>query len=65
MRWWEATGEADSSATTKISERAGSMTGVPVMPTVGAMSPQGRAAAVTGVARWFDHRTVPLSAARA
>ena len=30
-----------SSATTKISPRAGSMTGVPVMPTVGVMSPQG------------------------
>ena len=30
-----------SSATTKISPRAGSITGVPVIPTVGLMSPQG------------------------
>jgi hypothetical protein len=44
-------GEAASSATTKISEREASMTGVEVMPTVGEMSPQGRSAASTGVAR--------------
>ena len=35
------------------------MTGVPVIPTVGWMSPQGSDAAGTGVPRWFDHSTVP------
>ena len=51
-----------SSATTKISPRAGSMTGVPVMPTVGPMSPQGSDDAGTGVARCLDQMTAPVLA---
>jgi hypothetical protein len=67
---WAGEGEApgvavDTSATTKISCRVGSMTGVPVIPTVGPMLPQGSADAATGVARWFDHTTAPVEAERA
>ena len=44
IRWWAAFGDplrvAASVATTKISDRDGSMTGVPVIPTVGMMLPQ-------------------------
>ena len=54
-------------ATTKISERAVSMTGVPVMPTVGWMLPHspGTVDGSSGVPRWLDQSTRPLSAARA
>ena len=38
------------------------MTGVPVIPTVGAMSPQGREPDGTGVARWRDQATFPVAA---
>ena len=56
----------NSSATAKISSRATSMTGVPVMPTVGAMSPQGtRCARGTGVPTWLDHTMAPVLAASA
>ena len=43
------------------------MTGVEVMPTVGLMSPQmpGTVDGENGVARWRDHSTAPVSAARA
>ncbi len=41
------------------------MTGVPVIPTVGSMSPQGRPEAGTGVATWVDHTTAPVAADRA
>ncbi len=51
-----------SSATTKISDRVPSITGVPVMPTVGEMSPQGSDPAGTGVPTWFDHSTAPVVA---
>ena len=51
-----------SSATTKISERASSITGVPVIPTVGEMSPQGSDPEGTGVPRWVDHSTEPVVA---
>ncbi len=54
-----------SSATTKISPNAESMTGVPVMPTVGLTSPHPSLFAGTGVARFTRHKTVPLSAASA
>ena len=54
-----------SSATTKISARAGSMTGVPVMPTVGVMSPQGSDVEGTGLPRWADQATAPVAADRA
>ena len=54
-----------SSATTKISSRDGSMTGVPVIPTVGVMSPHGRSVAGTGVPRCVDHATAPVLADRA
>ena len=40
MSWWAALLPALTVATTKISERAASITGVPVIPTVGSMSPQ-------------------------
>jgi hypothetical protein len=40
----------------------GSMTIVDVIPTVGVMSPQGRAPAGTGEARWSDHARVPSAA---
>ena len=54
-------------ATTKISERAVSMTGVEVMPTVGLMSPQspGTVEGLKAVPTWVDQRTAPESAARA
>ena len=55
----------NSSATTKSSDRAGSITGVPVMPTVGVMSPQGRSPLGTGTARWVDQTTAPVAAERA
>ncbi len=58
---------ACSAATTKISPRAVSMTGVEVIPTVGSMLPQipGTVEGVKGVATWVDHSTAPVSAARA
>ena len=37
-----------------------STTGVPVMPTVGEMSPQGRDPDGTGVPTWLDHSTAPV-----
>ena len=51
-----------SSATTKISWRVGSITGVPVMPTLGDMSPQGSDPAGTGLPRCADQMTAPLAA---
>ena len=54
-----------SSATAKISPRATSSTGVPVMPTVGLISPHGRSPEGTGVPTWLDHRTAPVLAANA
>jgi hypothetical protein len=36
------------------------MTGVPVIPTVGVMSPQGRDAAGTAVPTWADQATAPV-----
>ncbi len=51
-----------SSATTKTSARASSITGVPVIPTVGEMSPQGSDREGTGVPRWVDHSTEPVVA---
>ena len=51
-----------SSAITKISFRDRSMTGVPVMPTVGMMSPQGSDPAGTGAPRWADQVTAPVAA---
>jgi hypothetical protein len=50
-----------SSATTKISFLDGSMTGVPVMPTEGEMSPQGSMADGTGLATWVDQTTAPVA----
>jgi hypothetical protein len=41
------------------------MTGVPVMPTVGVMSPQGRSLEGTGVPTWVDQTTRPVEAERA
>ena len=38
------------------------MTGVPVIPTVGVMSPQGRSVAGTGVPRCADQALAPLLA---
>ena len=38
------------------------MTGVPVIPTVGAISPQGSEPDGTGVARWRDQATAPVAA---
>ena len=38
------------------------MTGVPAMPTVGVMSPQGRSADGTGLPRWADQTTAPVAA---
>ena len=38
------------------------MTGVPVTPTVGVMSPHGSALAGTGVARCRDQSTAPVAA---
>jgi hypothetical protein len=49
----------------KISDLAGSMTGVPVMPTVGLMSPQGSDPEVTGVPRCTDQITAPVEGSRA
>ena len=62
---WLAFPPNSSSATAKISPRAGSMTGVPVMPTVGRMSPQGSSDDGTGLATWVDHTTAPVAAASA
>ena len=58
---WDAFPSTSSSATTKISRRAVSITGVPVMPTVGLMSPHGSSEAGTGLARWVDHTTAPVA----
>jgi hypothetical protein len=51
-----------TSATTKISFRAWSITGVPVMPTVGEMSPHGSDPEGTGLARCTDQATAPVAA---
>ncbi len=52
----------NSSATTKISPRDGSMTGVPVMPAVGVISPQGRSPDGTGLPSCVDQTTAPVAA---
>src|ERR1700689_2044618 len=44
---------------------AGSITGVPTIPTVGVMSPQGSAAEGTGVPTLFSHTTAPVAASSA
>ena len=36
------------------------MTGVPVIPTTGKMSPQGSDDEGTGLPRWADHSTEPV-----
>ena len=64
-RTWAGAPPLSSSATAKISPRAGSITGVPVMPTVGLMLPHGRLPDGTGVPTWADHRMAPVLAARA
>ena len=64
-RWCDGEPFTSSSATTKISLLDGSITGVPVIPTVGLMSPQGRSDAGTGVARCCCHWTWPVEADRA
>ena len=64
-RTWAGVPPLSSSATAKISPRAVSITGVPVMPTVGPMSPQGRSPDGTGVPTWADHRMAPVLAASA
>ena len=64
-RKWAGGPATSSSATAKISPRAASMTGVPVMPTDGLMSPQGRSPDGTGVPTWVDQSTAPVSAASA
>ena len=56
---WVGLPLTSSSATTKSSERASSITGVPVIPTLGAMLPQGSDPEGTGVPTWLDHSTVP------
>ncbi len=60
--WWAAFPLTSSSATTNTSPRASSITGVPVMPTVGAMSPHGSDPDGTGVPRWVDQTTAPVAA---
>ena len=62
---WAGAPCLSSSATTKSSPRASSTTGVPVIPTVGSMSPQGNEDAGTGRARWLDQRTAPVEDDRA
>ena len=62
---WAGLPLTSSSATTKSSERASSITGVPVIPTLGEMLPQGSDPEGTGVPRWLDHSTVPFVAERA
>ncbi len=62
---WAGLPFTSSSATTKTSARVSSITGVPVMPTVGEMSPQGSDADGTGVPRWVDQTTEPVVADRA
>ena len=61
-RVWADAPRTSSSATTKISFRDGSITGVPVIPTVGVMSPHGRPPAGTGLARCDDQSTAPVAA---
>ena len=51
-----------SSATTKISPLDGSIAGVPVMPAVGAISPQGRSPDGTGRPSCVDQTTAPVAA---
>ena len=62
---WAGAPLLSSSATAKISPRAVSITGVPVMPTVGPMLPHGRAPDGTGVPTCDDHRIAPVLAASA
>ena len=64
-RKWAGAPATSSSATAKISPRAASTTGVPVMPTFGLMSPQGRSPDGTGVPTWVCHNTAPVLAASA
>ena len=54
-----------TSATAKISPLAMSTTGVPVMPTVGEMSPHGSEEEGTGVPTLLDHKMAPVFAASA
>ncbi len=56
---------AISSATTKISFLAGSITGVPVIPATGLMSPHGSEPDCTGLPRCTDQSTLPVAAASA
>ena len=65
IREWLGPPLTSSSATAKISPRAASTTGVPVMPTCGSMFPQGRSSDGTAVPTWVDHRTAPVLAASA
>ena len=62
MKCW-AWDPAASSVTANTSPRAWSMTGVPVMPTRGEMSPQGRFPDGTAVPTCVDHNTAPVLAA--
>ena len=59
---WAGEPFTSSSATAKISDRPGSITGVPVIPTVGEMSPHGSDREGTGVATWVDQTTAPVVA---
>ncbi len=63
--WWAGFPLSSSSATTNTSPRATSSTGVPVIPTVGEMSPQGSDDEGTGVARCDDQSIAPLVPERA
>lgn len=54
-----------SSATTKTSEVAGSMTGVDVMPTFGVMSPHGNIPDGTGEPTVVDQAIEPVAACSA
>ena len=62
---WAGLPLTSSSATTNTSPRASSTTGVPVIPTVGVMSPQGSDRDGTGDATCVDHTTAPVVAERA
>ena len=62
---WAAFPLTSSSATTNTSARVSSITGVPVMPTVGEMSPQGSMLDGTAVPTWVAQTTDPVVADRA
>ena len=53
---WAGAPLTNSSATANSSDRAGSITGVPVMPTVGEMSPQGGRCSAPGFPRGSTRR---------